>query len=182
MTTQEKKDFILSRRNWLRTKTGRWALRKATGDVADTVAFRWDFMTVVNGRVCYAVCKATGLALRDSFRHAGVWYIPERAVRLTPGRAAFSPLGGLHDAGGADGGGVPERHRATLRMDRRFCRRPGLLVQPRSQPRAPKVLMLPNQAPPTAAVPLSARTPGARGSRATVPNQAGQPGGKKERP
>ena len=55
MTTQEKKDFILSRRNWLRTKTGRWALRKATGDVADTVAFRWDFMTVVNGRVCYAV-------------------------------------------------------------------------------------------------------------------------------
>ena len=64
MTTQEKKDFILSRRNWLRTKTGRWALRKATGDVADTVAFRWDFMTVVNGRVCYAVCKATGLPLK----------------------------------------------------------------------------------------------------------------------
>lgn len=88
MTTQEKKDFILSRRNWLRTKTGRWALRKATGDVADTVAFRWDFMTVVNGRVCYAVCKATGLALRDSFRHAGVWYIPERAVRLTGPDAA----------------------------------------------------------------------------------------------
>lgn len=59
MTTQEKKDFILSRRNWLRTKTGRWALR-----------------------------KATGLALRDSFRHAGVWYIPERAVRLTGPDAA----------------------------------------------------------------------------------------------
>ena len=88
MTTQEKQDFTLRKRDWLKTKAGRWEFHKAMGRVEDTVAFRWDFMTVVGGRVCYAVCKATGLALRDSFRHAGVWYIPERAVRLTGPDAA----------------------------------------------------------------------------------------------
>lgn len=66
MTTQEKMDLYLGKHDWLKTRAGRWALRKAMGDVRDTVDFTidTDATMTVDGRVFYAVGKAAGLALR----------------------------------------------------------------------------------------------------------------------
>ena len=83
MTVQEKMDLYLSKRDWLKTKAGRWALRKAMDDVKDTVTFSIDDAATitVNGRVFYSVGKAAGLALRDTFRYAGRWYVPADRTR-----------------------------------------------------------------------------------------------------
>ena len=83
MTTQEKMDLYLGKHDWLKTRAGRWALRKAMGDVRDTVDFTidTDATMTVNGRVFYAVGKAAGLALRDTFRYAGRWYVPADRAR-----------------------------------------------------------------------------------------------------
>lgn len=87
MTVQEKMDLYLSKRDWLKTKAGRWALRKAMDDVKDTVTFSIDDAATitVNGRTCYALHKAAGLALRDTFRYAGRWYIPADRTRFLGG-------------------------------------------------------------------------------------------------
>lgn len=79
-------------RGWYRTKAGRRAINRALCGAPDTVTFRFDTMTVIGGRVCYTVCPATARKLRYAFRYAGVWYVPERAVRLTGPDAAGSTL------------------------------------------------------------------------------------------